>query len=504
MKRLAVWGFAASLLVASGCSEIGTDYGQSRGVSGRTSLNGFGALRRAFEQAGFRTRDVTRLSNRVRRTDVIVWTPQVLTSIEPNVTTWFDGWLRQGDRTLIYIVPDSGSEADYWLEAARLAPPGQRLEYRRRAARCINERVSWRLNRPAVQSNGWFQIETLQSRRPVRRLRGPWRDTLEADAAAEGALEDSTSERPKPTRLLPAVEYAIVPFDREAAKSAAFGPQAQGTVVGPTGPGSSGAAGIPWMMQTSSEPTSTPVTFRPLLFDDRNSPVVAEIRSQRWKGSKILVVAGGSWLTNYAFSRSTNRRLADQLIASSDPAAPSDRLAGFLTSDWRSIAVSDRAPDAPQTSGMEMLSEWPISMITMHGVVLGVVICLILVPTFGRPRKLRRANASDFSHHLDAVAALMKRVGGENYARQRISDYMKRMHGETSGPWVLPERTAEPNKPAVASAKGKRIPSTQQSSAAGIASAAPPATAGEPSSASNPDHDPSPSSGSQQQDKADR
>jgi hypothetical protein len=48
----------------------------------------------------------------------------------------------------------------------------------------------------------------------------------------------------------------------------------------------------------------------------------------------------------------------------------------------------------------------------------------------------------DLGHHLDAVAALMKRVGGESYARGRISDYMKRMHGETSGPWVLPDRAA--------------------------------------------------------------
>ena len=33
----------------------------------------------------------------------------------------------------------------------------------------------------------------------------------------------------------------------------------------------------------------------------------------------------------------------------------------------------------------------------------------------------------------------MNNTGGEGYARARISDYMRRMRGETTGPWVLPE-----------------------------------------------------------------
>lgn len=88
---------------------------------------------------------------------------------------------------------------------------------------------------------------------------------------------------------------------------------------------------------------------------------------------------------------------------------------------------------------MELLTVWPLSLVTMHGVMLGLVICLMLLPIFGRPRKIRRTRKSDFGQHLDAVAALMNKSGGERYARARISEYMKRMHGESSGPWVLPE-----------------------------------------------------------------
>ena len=33
----------------------------------------------------------------------------------------------------------------------------------------------------------------------------------------------------------------------------------------------------------------------------------------------------------------------------------------------------------------------------------------------------------------------MNRAGGEQFARAKISEYLRRMHGETSGPWILPE-----------------------------------------------------------------
>ena len=89
----------ASLVLFAGCGKLSDTYGHSSGPTGKTSLNGFGVFRRAYENAGFETRDVRRLSDRVRKTDVIVWTPQVLGPIEPKVTKWFDTWLRRDGHT---------------------------------------------------------------------------------------------------------------------------------------------------------------------------------------------------------------------------------------------------------------------------------------------------------------------------------------------------------------------------------------------------------------------
>ncbi len=400
-----------STIALAGCNELSTDYGATKGLSGRTSLNGFGALRRGYEMCGYRSRDVSRLTDRVRRSDVIVWTPKVLDSIDNKVTRWFDRWLKSGGKTLVYIVPDSGSEADYWMETVKLAPPPQRIEYRKRAGRSINERMIWRLNRGKITSNGWFELES-----------NPYQ------TVSDGTLNS---------------EFTIEPFDAEAPKVAPATVAPTVIASGPTGPSSQG-----WGSSNETTSTSTKTLFRSVLKTDQGDTIVAEIRSEDWNDSKVIVVAGGSLLTNFAFTHEANQRLAAKLISDSSlpsvvvsppvgTSADPERVAGFLTSDWMPISVSETKPGVPIATGMELLTVWPLSLVTMHGVMLGFVICLMLWPVFGRPKKVQLAEHSNFGDHLDAVAALMNRTGGEAYARERISEYFKRIRGETTGPWVF-------------------------------------------------------------------
>jgi hypothetical protein len=217
-------------------------------------------------------------------------------------------------------------------------------------------------------------------------------------------------------------------------------------------------------MPSETTATRTQIRYSELLSTQTGDPIVAEIRSKNWRDSRIIVVAGGSLLTNYAFSRQWNRRLAEQIIAESTPPNKEDLRAGFMTSSWQQIPVSEKKPGVPKASGMELLTVWPMSLVTMHGVMLGLVICLMLLPIFGRPRKIERSKKSDFGHHLDAVAALMNKSGGERYARARISDYMKRMHGETSGPWVLPDPPSQNLTKPLPSLQSKRLTSSRPSS----------------------------------------
>ena len=449
--RYAITTAALASFLLSGCAKISTEYGKTKGSSGRKSLNGFGALRRSYERSGFRSRDVSRLSERVMRTDVIVWTPQLLGPIDPNVTGWFERWLSRGNHTLVYIVPDSGSEADYWIDTSRLAPPEQRLEYRKRAAKSVNERISWRLNRGRVQSNGWFHVEPLVYRKKLADIRGPWKK----------GLPEISPDEPGAS-----AEFLVVAFDADKDKAAAKAAAGAGAFsAGPTGPNTPG-----WSFPSDTKPTKTPVQFSELVRTETGETIVAEIRSKNWKDSTIIVVAGGSLLTNYAFTRTFNRALAAKIIAESKPAGDQDLRAGFLTSDWNQIAVSEKQPEAPVASGMELLTTWPMSLVTMHGVMLGLVICLMLFPIFGRPKRIQHSKRGNFGDHLDAVAALMNKAGGERYARARISEYMKRMHGESVGPWVLPD-PAENSMAATPPLTSRRRGATPTSSTANLPAA---------------------------------
>ena len=414
------WIVAAFTLVwVTGCDRFISEYGNSKGVVGRQSLNGFGGFRRAFQSSGFETRDVTRLTERVGRSDVIVWTPQEFGPIPADATEWFEKWLQKGNRTLVYVIPDSGSEVDYWRDASRLAPPSQRLEYRKRAAGATNQRATWRLNRLTIPSNGWFVVSPSVSQ-TVPASDGGSIDT-------ELSLSAYSNKSKAPTT---AATTAAVP---------GFG----GT--GTTGPNSFGFS------TSTTSATDTKVAFDPEFSNADGQTIVARIQSDRWDQSQVIVVAGGSLLTNFALTRSFGRDLANQIIDEShsslvnqtEPENSDPPQAGFLTTDWTGVSISERKPGAPIASGMELLTVWPISLVTIHGVLLGLVVCLMLLPIFGRPKKVRRVDHSDFGDHLDAVAALMNKAGGEEFARQRISEYFKRIRGENSGPWVQPDTTEQ-------------------------------------------------------------
>ena len=414
---------------ACGCSEVKKEYGDSKGTMGAQSLNGFGALRNAYSKSGFRTRDISRLTRRVQKSQVVVWTPKQESGISKNVTKWFEKWLAGGDRTLIYILPDSGSETDYWREMISLAPPDQRIEFRKRFAESINQRMDWRLNRVKLPSNGWFSAQPIPFPQPFERLEGTWAFDQAPDKGSHTISSEFLLEAYEPPPKKNASGAAGNP------KTGTPTPTTPNMSLGPTGP-----SAIPWAPQTETSPSETKTTFHPMLQSVPGGTIVAEIQSKKWKNSRVFVVGGGSYLTNYGLTRRLGKEIAKEIIRSSAKVNRSyDRnfikQVGFLTTDWRGVAISDQNADDAQVSGMELLTVWPISLITIHGVLLGFVVCLVLFPIFGRPRKIEKNHQSDFADHLDAVAALMHKTGGDVYARGRISEYFKRIRGETSGPW---------------------------------------------------------------------
>ena len=391
---------SCGLLLAVGCSKFSTDYGKTSGNSAYTSINGYGTFREAIKNAGFSDREINRLTDRLKKnTDLIVWAPQNTAPLNAEAVAWIDSWLTQPNRTLIYISPDSGSEVEYWTTTMTLAPAEKRMEYRRRAATSQTQRQQNRFKTRQPPSYDWFTISELSQPETIKGVAGPW--------APNEAKTSNTNTEAAGTIALPAtpLEYEV---------STALSPKDETTSV--------------------------------LLETTNRTAYVAKATSNKWNGSQIFIISSGSLLSNFGLTQRPNQLLADKIIQAAVSAKNSGLRAGFLNNNGTPLIVSD-ASGAPVPSGMEFLTVWPISLLTMHGIFLGFVICLMLLPIFGRPRRILHVNSANFGHHLDAVAALMKRVGGERYARTKISEYMKRVRGETAGPWILNEAPTNAARP---------------------------------------------------------
>ncbi|QEG40692.1 hypothetical protein [Roseimaritima ulvae] len=455
------WTWAAMLVgtLLLGCSRSGsldTSFGVSHGRSGHNSINGFGSLREGYHAAGWESRTIGRLGDRMLRLDAMVWTPTEPVRIYSQETEWFEDWLSGGGKTLIYVLNDSGSEADYWRNAARLAPPAQRMEYRRRAARADFRRSEFLRTKSISPGNGWFQIEPLDYPQPLGIPQGRW-----APRASQARSADTP---PPPIEGLPygdlQVLYQIQEFDSDKAPA----PAAQPTVFGP---------GVSVQLNDDEAAYSeTPVRLQNMLSSEQSLPVVTRITSSSWKKSQIIVVAGGSLLSNYGMTTEPGRHLGANLIAATGPAGE----IGFLISDSAGVRISNAFTEENRATGMELLTVWPLSLVTIHLALVGLVVCLILAPIFGRPRNEQQPSQSDFADHIDAIATLMKRMDSDDYARHRISEYMRRVRGETTGPWVLEGAVNAPSQQRPAAV----VPTAALPPSTGLPPTEPPPLATEP------------------------
>ncbi len=452
----------------AGCSRgLIPEYGNSKGISGNNGINGFGALRKSFESNGWKTRDVSRLGERLDSLDAIVWIPTTHQAYEVAAIQWMHDWLGDRPRTLIYILPDEGNEVRYWDKTRDLAPPEQRLEYRRRHAQSISDVM----NGPyGYGRNTLDEIDRLWFKARIRRQPQPRWEVL-SHSTTLSASPTVTTGRPTYGTFNYAADWASEGYEL-AEDDLSIQPLA------------SDSSGNPLAVRIFTPERIEPEESAPQskvpddhvdIFQpdpsadaDADADAVAKLEAEweyedwmdeeewmdeaQWERllrrrrggygigeSEVIVVAGGSLISNFGIVTDEGRDLVQQLLVESGKRAdPTTPRVGFITSGFAGVPVSDSSGQPQMASGMELLTVWPLSIITIHLAMMGIVACLILLPIFGRPRKLKERTNSDFADHINAVGALLHRGNGEQYARQRISEYFRKVRGETSGPWVMP------------------------------------------------------------------
>jgi hypothetical protein len=432
-----------------GCgSNLSTEYGRSGGRTGMRSVNGLGAFRQSLEAAGWKTTDIRQLGDRLSRLDAIIWTPTVAEPLDPQAMAWFADWLRRRPRTLVVVLPDPGSEGEYWDSLKHAGTPGQRIEYRRRAAERLAAEMTdrtWGTRTQPLHLDGvWFSARRRPGLIPswelLPRPRGAGvvslRDLVTGLGRADPALRASADW----LELIDA-EYAAGPVDPDRLHWVPVATAADGTPLAVRIETADTFGGDESPATGALDVFDSDTDFDPLNDEEWESD------DETWGGdlgpSRLVVVAGGSLINNFAIARHPEpqgRRLVRQLARElAEPLGKSSGSIGFLLTGDSGVSIRPPGGTNPTSSGMEWLTVWPLSLVTIHLAWIGLVACLILLPIFGRPRRLADRSQGDFADHIHAVGLLIKRSGGQEVARQRISEYFRRVRGETSGPWVLPE-----------------------------------------------------------------
>lgn len=425
----------ATVLLFVGCKRqhLDTTYGVSTG-NGGDGINGFGALRRGFENNGWRTKTVRRLDHRAESLDAIVWTPSSHRGKPIDTITWLQDWLADAPRTLIYVLPDEGRESDYWQQTQSLASAGQQMEYQRRYARA----AASAMNGPFFpEDTNNIRIAPLWFQADMRIGDFPRWQILPHGTAP---LLNSTQPHYGPGDWLDIWDNSDYKIDDEEIHQQTLRQDAHG---------------IPLVVRLSSPASDdesaagqSPLDALDIdQFDDEYwYDSLQTIRNRRQTigygigDSQIIVVSSGALISNLGLLDPAGRDIANVLLLQADQkSANPQRTIGFLLTGGEGATVNESSDGSASANMTEHLTVWPLSVVTLHLAFLGLLACLIMLPIFGRPRSLPRRISSDFTEHLRAVGSLLSRTASARFAQQRINDYQRIVRGETTAATSQPE-----------------------------------------------------------------
>lgn len=367
-------------LFACGCADskwqLNAEYGKVRGVEGG-GVNGFGAFADMFEERGHSVSTWKQLSPRLNQADVIVWAPDDYEPPRPAVREWLEDWLAEKPRTLIYIGRDYDSEPDYWRSVLDGIPADARIKGLRRQAFAEARVEEERSVIPDKAYTGWFISQRRKFPPPtgtVDSYQTNWSDVLEQT----------------PPELKLGEEFSI-PLQENV----------------PAGD---------WVGD---------YTFEALVVAN-SEPFAFRVQSTRFSESQILVVANSSTLANYPLAKSGNYVFADMLIDELDYTSVNyygDNVV-FLESDASGMAISSDDP-ATSNTGLEPLTVYPVNLILLHLLAVGIILCIAWFPHFGRPHERPRNDQGDFGRYLKGIGALLARTGNRAYAEQKLEEWRR-------------------------------------------------------------------------------
>jgi len=438
LERVVCALLVCPMMLNAGCTgRLSNEYGGSEGFEARQSPASVSLFRNMCESEGHQTVVVRSLSPRAMTTlEAIVWTPDSFETHRPATYEWLDRWLVSGDRTLVYVGRDFSPLADYWSQvcdelASKESSSNEILPARQSLAEQQRDLDKLRASTRAKIATPWFVSDHSRSREErVERLSGPWAEDIDADNSrlflrsfVEGfedgskqSLIDEFNKKPADTSSKPKSDSE---FDFQW--------------------GTTDADMLATIQSLSNE--DMPI-LENLLATKEGKPLIAEITTDKWKRSRVIFVANASLLSNISLVNSSNRVIAKKLIE----ILPGQNV-GFIAGAYDPPVRKDSSGE--QQKGFEMLTIWPLNVITLHAVFMGMLVLLAVFPIFGRAKRLPQKSTRDFGQHVDAMGALLLKSADRFYAMATIADYFRYVRKEPTSPWahVDPAVQQEPKSP---------------------------------------------------------
>jgi hypothetical protein len=196
-----------------------------------------------------------------------------------------------------------------------------------------------------------------------------------------------------------------------------------------------------------------------LLSGAGGAPLVHRISHAKFRGSKILIVANGAPFLNGSLVKPLQQKVGELVI---QECLPAKRVA-LIEYDENGLLLSNIASGSEADFGVQFLTVWPLSAITMHAAFFGIITFVVLLPILGRPQSLARRSVTDFGLHVEAMGRMMFESRDLLYGLKSIQDYFTKVRRETPPEW-LAQMTAQEtfNQSALLAAKQLRAKPKKQ------------------------------------------
>ncbi|HUP81720.1 MAG TPA: hypothetical protein VM260_24425 [Pirellula sp.] len=438
-----VWllAWCCGAIVFSGCRySLSTQYGLSEGTDAKVSPASVSLFRNMCNAEGRTTMVVRSLTPRaMNKLGAIVWSPDSFGPHDAETVAWMDRWLASGDRTMVYVGRDFSPTADYWSQSADKFSNSKNSFQDAIAARKEQALESTELDRMRSMLRGksvtpWCMFDHSQSlEERVDKVKGPWSNGVDASNArfflrshpkaysgdSLVALQKEFDRESEDTSGKPANNSNATEYDFKWQKS-------DGTMLA----------------LIKSLTTSALPEMKNLLTTMDDRPLVAEFNKSEWGKSRVIVLSNSSLISNLSLTNYENLVIAKKLVEK----LPKQNI-GFLTGKQDPRVRKDG--DIEQQKGFEMLTIWPLNVITLHAVFLGMIVLLAVFPIFGRAKQLPVKSTRDFGQHIEAVGGLLYKSQDRFYALETISEYFHHVRQEPTSAWANaePELQKEPKSP---------------------------------------------------------